>query len=199
MCFLSGCNRFKPAWVINVRNCDRAVAVARWQEKPEAGDHRPTAGKALARFSQSRLLAARERRPSASGRNGISPHPTNGSVMSRVRIRTAIESARAQNRFGELPWRLLADSNCKKWSGRRDSHPHSPRHRRRCYCYITTLMKWGPWSDSHRRIRVYETRPVAAEAQGHLKLALSRGFAPRTSAFAERRAETDYTLRAWHP
>ena len=25
---------------------------------------------------------------------------------------------------------------------------------------------------------------------------LSRGFAPRTSAFAERRAETDYTLRA---
>jgi hypothetical protein len=33
-------------------------------------------------------------------------------------------------------------------------------------CYITTLIKWGPWSDSHRRIRVYETRPVAAEAQG---------------------------------
>ena len=25
---------------------------------------------------------------------------------------------------------------------------------------------WGPWSDSHRRLRVYETRPVAAEAQG---------------------------------
>jgi hypothetical protein len=25
---------------------------------------------------------------------------------------------------------------------------------------------WSPWSDSHRRIRVYETRPVAAEAQG---------------------------------
>ena len=49
-------------------------------------------------------------------------------------------------------------------------------------------MKWGPWSDSHRRIRVYETRPVAAEAQGHLKVALSRGFAPRTSAFAEQRS-----------
>ena len=26
-------------------------------------------------------------------------------------------------------------------------------------------LKWGLWSDSHRRIRVYETRPVAAEAQ----------------------------------
>jgi hypothetical protein len=25
--------------------------------------------------------------------------------------------------------------------------------------------KWGLWSDSHRRIRVYETRPVAAKAQ----------------------------------
>src|SRR5260370_33612655 len=25
---------------------------------------------------------------------------------------------------------------------------------------------WSPWSDSHRRIRVYETRPVASEAQG---------------------------------
>src|SRR6185503_5551392 len=75
---------------------------------------------------------------------------------------------------------------------------------------------WSPWSDSHRRIRVYETRPVATEAQGltkcriqneecrmtlgwllilqsafytlHSKVALSRGFAPRTSAFAERRA-----------
>src|SRR5436305_10751937 len=34
--------------------------------------------------------------------------------------------------------------------------------------YITTLIKWSPWSDSHRRIRVYETRPVAAEAQGPL-------------------------------
>lgn len=25
---------------------------------------------------------------------------------------------------------------------------------------------WSPGSDSHRRIRVYETRPVAAEARG---------------------------------
>ena len=33
-------------------------------------------------------------------------------------------------------------------------------------CYITTLINWSPWSDLHRRIRVYETRPVAAEAQG---------------------------------
>src|SRR6266568_4418497 len=29
-----------------------------------------------------------------------------------------------------------------------------------------TTMKWSPWSDSDRRIRVYETRPVAAEARG---------------------------------
>ena len=50
-------------------------------------------------------------------------------------------------------------------------------------------MNWSLWSDSHRRIRVYETRPVAAEAQRQLKLALSRGLAPRTSAFAKRRAE----------
>jgi len=31
--------------------------------------------------------------------------------MSRLRNRTAIEPAHPQNRFGELPWRLLADSN----------------------------------------------------------------------------------------
>ena len=37
--------------------------------------------------------------------------------MSRVRIRTAIESARPQNRSGELPRRLLADSNCKIGQG----------------------------------------------------------------------------------
>lgn len=60
-------------------------------------------------------------------------------------------------------------------------------------CYITTLIKmaaepkiggrigwlaepkptgegWSPWSDSHRRIRVYETRPVAAEGTGALKI-----------------------------
>src|SRR5580765_5036759 len=80
-----------------------------------------------------------------------------------------------------------------------------------------SALEWSPWSDLHRRIRVYETRPVAAEAQGptkcrrrngecrilhcafillHLNVVLSRGFAPRTSAFAERRAETNYTLRA---
>ena len=29
-----------------------------------------------------------------------------------------------------------------------------------------SAFEWGPWSDSHRRIRVYETRPVATEAQG---------------------------------
>src|ERR1017187_2717682 len=27
-------------------------------------------------------------------------------------------------------------------------------------------LKWSPGSDSHRRLRVYETRPVAAEARG---------------------------------
>src|SRR2546422_82828 len=92
-------------------------------------------------------------------------------------------------------------------------------------------INWSLWSDSHRRIRVYKTRPVAAEAQRRRKsetrmpkseinpnaeyrspkeipnkpdsvphhiwfstfsdfrLVLSRGFAPRTSAFAKRRAE----------
>jgi len=33
-------------------------------------------------------------------------------------------------------------------------------------CYIMITIKWSPWSDSHRRLRVYETRPVASEAQG---------------------------------
>ena len=49
-------------------------------------------------------------------------------------------------------------------------------------------MKWGPWSDSHRRIRVYETRPVAAEAQG-LKMVSTTGIAPVTSGFARRRSD----------
>ena len=33
-------------------------------------------------------------------------------------------------------------------------------------CYIMITIKWSPGSDSHRRLRVYETRPVAAEARG---------------------------------
>ena len=33
-----------------------------------------------------------------------------------------------------------------------------------------STLKWSPWSDLHRRIRVYETRPVAAEAQGLRKI-----------------------------
>ena len=33
-------------------------------------------------------------------------------------------------------------------------------------CYIMITIHWSPGSDSHRRIRVYETRPVAAEARG---------------------------------
>jgi hypothetical protein len=49
-------------------------------------------------------------------------------------------------------------------------------------------IKWGPWSDSHRRIRVYETRPVAAEAQG-LKMVSTTGIAPVTSGFARRRSD----------
>ena len=85
----------------------------------------------------------------------------------------------------------------RNWSGSRDSHPDRLLHRERCCCYTTILesdegrvssemtlaandqslvtrhpslsVKWGPRSDSHRRIRVYETRPVAAEAQGRFK------------------------------
>ena len=48
--------------------------------------------------------------------------------------------------------------------------------------------KWIPWSDSHRRIRVYETRPVATEAQG-LKMVSTTGIAPVTSGFARRRSD----------
>lgn len=86
--------------------------------------------------------------------------------MSRVRIRTAIESAHPQNRSGELPWRLLADSNCKIGQGDGIRTRTVRVTGGDANYYITTLMKWSPWSDSHRRIRVYETRPVAAEAQG---------------------------------
>jgi hypothetical protein len=33
-------------------------------------------------------------------------------------------------------------------------------------CYIMITIKWSPQSDLHRRLRVYETRPVASEARG---------------------------------
>ena len=46
---------------------------------------------------------------SAPNRLGVSFHE---SVMYRLRIRTAIESTRPQDRSGKLPLRLLADS---KW------------------------------------------------------------------------------------
>ena len=110
------------------------------------------------------------------------------------------------------------------WGDQPDSHRHSRLHGAGCCCYIMITIRlraalrrdksasraacraaacsaaksegWSPWSDSHRRIRVHETRPVAAEAQELLKLALSHGLAPRTSAFAKRRAESAYTLRA---
>src|SRR5215470_6621429 len=76
----------------------------------------------------------------------------------------------------------------QKWSGSRDLHPDRLLHRERCCCYTTVLINWSPWSDSHRRIRVYETRPVAAEAQG-LKMVSTTGIAPVTSGFARRRSD----------
>src|SRR6266700_1168574 len=42
-------------------------------------------------------------------------------------------------------------------------------------------LSWSPWSDSHRRIRVYETRPVAAEAQGLGNVEWRRRSAERAS------------------
>src|SRR3974390_2502034 len=56
------------------------------------------------------------------------------------------------------------------------------------FCTLHPSFEWGPWSDSHRRIRVYETRPVAAEAQG-LKMVSTTGIAPVTSGFARRRSD----------
>src|SRR5258706_13315431 len=41
---------------------------------------------------------------------------------------------------------------------------------------------WSLWSDSHRRLRVYKTRPVAAEAQR--QVASTAGIAPAASTFA---------------
>ena len=58
---------------------------------------------------------------------------------------------------------------------------------------------WIPWSDLHRRIAVYKTAPVAAEAQGLQNGALTWIC---TTSFRLRRAacRTNYTLRAnWYP
>ena len=55
----------------------------------------------------------------------------------------------------------------RNWGDQTDLHRYQRRHRARCCYYTMITMKWSPWSDSHRRIRVYETRPVAAEAQRH--------------------------------
>ena len=56
-------------------------------------------------------------------------------------------------------------------------------------------LKWIPWSDSHRRIAVYETAPVAAEAQG---LEIGALTWTCTTSFRLRKAacRTNYTLRA---
>jgi len=63
-------------------------------------------------FSQSRLQAALARWSCRSEPNvGFLPSPFLELVLSQLRIRTAIESANTQNRPGELPMRLLADSN----------------------------------------------------------------------------------------
>ena len=46
---------------------------------------------------------------------------------------------------------------------------HNPELKIREICTLHSpfcIKKWSPWSDSHRRIRVYETRPVAAEGTG---------------------------------
>ena len=51
------------------------------------------------------------------------------------------------------------------WGDQPDSHRHKRRHRALCCCYIMVTMNWSLWSDLHRRIAVYETAPVAAEAQ----------------------------------
>src|SRR5436309_7995708 len=48
-----------------------------------------------------------------------------------------------------------------------DHHCKKGEHFARRTC--ASHSKWGLWSDSHRRIRVYETRPVAAEAQRRSK------------------------------
>ena len=53
----------------------------------------------------------------------------------------------------------------RNWGDQPDSHRHKRLHKAPCYSYIMVTRKWSPWSDLHRRIRVYETRPVAAEAQ----------------------------------
>ena len=60
-------------------------------------------------------------------------------------------------------------------------------------------LKWSPGSDSHRRLRVYETRPVASEARGlskwcprqesHLRPSASQAGALISLSYADN----------WHP
>ena len=98
------------------------------------------------------------------------------SQMGKWRDRT--EALRAGNRTrtaqvftqdGTPSFVLVEDNRStsahRNWGGQTDSHRHQRLHRALCCYYTMTTMKWSPWSDSHRRIRVYETRPVAAEAQ----------------------------------
>lgn len=77
------------------------------------------------------------------------------------------------------PWRKFTFTAANKVCAHpreRVSQRYDRRHGAQCCCYAMLTMKmacqavaagegWSLWSDSHRRIRVYETRPVAAQAQ----------------------------------
>src|SRR5258706_10580753 len=43
-----------------------------------------------------------------------------------------------------------------------------------CIMHLHSSFKWSPWSDSHRRMRVYETPPVAAGGTGAFKFLTAR-------------------------
>src|SRR5260221_13681369 len=91
-----------------------------------------------------------------------------------------------------------------QWSGSRDSHPDRLLHRERCCCY-TTILRENPKAEfanpkKSRNSKPENSRwPIRVLDFGLLsdfdrrisdfQSALSRGLAPRTSAFAERRAE----------
>ena len=57
-------------------------------------------------------------------------------------------------------------------------------------------LNWSPGSDSHRRIRVYETRPVAAEARGLWKFGALTWICTTNLLLRRAACRTNYTLRA---
>ena len=112
------------------------------------------------RFSAARNQPMRRTDP-ANGRTAA------GVVQSEIgvtnRIRTGTNAVTGRDAACYIMITILkskiGNAKCRVESRMSASFHSSP-------CILRSSLNWGPWSDSHRRLRVYETRPVASEAQG---------------------------------